>query len=477
MRSDLLELSALEQGAAVAAGEIRSRDLVDATLARIDEVGASVGAFITVSADLARSAADAMDREPATHGAHRPLAGVPTSVKDLVGTAGVRTTYGSAALSDLVPAADAHVVTRMRDAGLISVGKTNTAELGLTAYTRTTVGGSARSPWDLRMTAGGSSGGAAAAVAAGIVAVAHGNDGGGSLRIPASVCGVVGFKPSRGRVSNGPLSDDPTQLLCQGALARTVPDAAALMDAMTGEFSTDPAWAPPLQGSFLDATRRTPPRLRVAAWVDTPFASAVDPEVRAAYTDTIGLLTTLGHDVTEIPCPFPEDGLDAFVTTWAVRSLRVPLPPEADAHLLPITRWWRARGRRIDAEQFLSALTTLNASARRALAVLDDYDAVLTPTLALLPQQEEFFTDVGPEEQLARTHAWSPYAASFSVTGQPSVSLPLQWTEAGLPIGMMLTGRPAQDADLFTLAAQLEDARPWAHLRPPTHRTTQERHS
>lgn len=327
------------------------------------------------------------------------------------------------------------------------------------------------------MTAGGSSGGAAAAVAAGMVAVAHGNDGGGSVRIPASVCGVVGFKPSRGRISNGPLSDDPTQLLCQGALARTVRDAAALMDAMSGEFPNDPAWAPPMRGTFLDATRTAPGRLRIAAWADTPFASAVDPQVRHAYLDTIELLTQLGHDVTEIPCPFAGDTLDAFVTTWAVRALRMPLPPEADPHLLPITRWWRDRGRAIDAEQFLSALTRLSIGSRRALTALDDYDAVLTPTLALLPQTEEFFTDVEPEEQLTRTHAFSPYTASFSVTGQPSVSLPLQWTDANLPIGMMLTGRPAQDADLFALAAQLEHARPWAHLRPPTHRTTPERHS
>lgn len=243
--SEPYELSALGQAAALRSGEIGAVELVDHHLERIAELNDRLGAFVTITGETARDQARTADKrlreEPA---GLPPLFGVPTSIKDLAGTADAPTTFGSLAFRDFVPPADAHVVTRMRAAGLISLGKT-TAEFGHSVYSDTDVGGSARTPWDLTRSAGGSSGGAAASVAGGLVPFAHGTDGGGSIRLPASVCGIFGLKPSRGRISNGPMGHDPVGLACHGPLARTVADAAALLDAMAGPMTGDPYWAPP----------------------------------------------------------------------------------------------------------------------------------------------------------------------------------------------------------------------------------------
>ncbi|MFC1415069.1 amidase [Streptacidiphilus cavernicola] len=461
--TELDGLDAVAMGAAVRRGELTPADLVEHCLSRIARFDAALGAFVTVTAEAARARAAEHPAAPA--GDASPLAGVPTAVKDLIGTADTVTTFGSAAFRGFRPAVDAHTVTLLRRAGMISLGKTNTPEFGASPYTDNDVAPSARSPWDPARTAGGSSGGAAVAVAAGMVPVAHGSDGGGSLRIPASACGVFGFKPSRGRVSNGPLGNDVTGLSVQGPISRTVRDAAAMLDALAVPMPGDPFWAPPLPPgeTFLAATGREPGRLRIAC-----YAPQADPDCRTAFDRAAALLAELGHRVEPIDSPFGEDLVEPYLVTWAMQQLNVPVAA-ADEHLLrPVSRWWRERARGLSGESVFGALTALQLGARRAVAALAPYDAVLTPTLGTLPPPPGWFGE--PEDrtgEIERQSAFSPYTAAFNITGQPSASLPLHWTAQGFPVGVMLTGRPAGDAALLSLCAQVEAAHPWAHRRPP----------
>jgi amidase len=290
--ADLHDLTALEQAAAVRSGAVSPVELVEHYLARVERLSDDVGAFTTVTADLARRRARAVQEELRRTGSgSSPLSGVPTAVKDLNLTAGVRTEFGSAAMAGNVPVVSDEVVLRMEAAGMVSLGKTSTPEFGSPCYTEPDNAPPSRTPWDLRRMAGGSSGGAAAAVAAGLVPVAQGSDGGGSIRIPASCCGLVGLKPTRGRVSAGPMYGDPVGLGTAGPLARTVRDAAAMLDVLAGRAAGDPFWAPPPPEPFLAACDREPGRLRIARFAEPVIAdAAVHPEVLRAFEDASRLL-------------------------------------------------------------------------------------------------------------------------------------------------------------------------------------------
>lgn len=459
------ELSALQQAALIRAGELSPVELVEHYLARIENLNDRVGAFAHVAADQARAAAAAAEKRLGEENLP-PLFGVPTAIKDITGTTDMPTGFGSAAFKGFVPPVEAHLVRLLREAGTISLGKLNTAEFGLSAYSDT-YAGSSRTPWDLTRTAGGSSGGSGAAVAAGLVPFAHGNDAGGSIRVPASVCGVFGFKTSRGRISNGPLGLDPVIQLAQGPLSRTVADAAAMIDAMSRPVPGDLFWAPalPYGESFLGWSGREPGRLRIGRFTDPGSDEVVvHPDVLAAYEKTTELLVSLGHEVEEIEPPFGQAMVEEFTDIWAVRSLRVPVAQEE--LLLPLTRFWRARGRSVSSERFLGALQDIQLRATQALINTHRFDAVLTPTLALPPQRPEWFKELGPETDLKRQFLACPYPAAQNVTGQPAANVPLHWSAEGLPIGMMLTGRPGEDAQLLSLCAQLEAAQPWAGRWP-----------
>ncbi|WP_428950132.1 amidase [Streptomyces sp. cg35] len=461
----LHELGALEQAAAVRKGEVSPVDLVRHHLARVEQYDERFGAFVTRTAEAALSEAAAL-QEKGSAGEPSALFGVPTAVKDLVDTAGVRTTYGSRAFADHVPAVDAHSVTRMRAAGTISLGKTNTPEFGCCCYTDNDVVGPARNPWDPTLSAGGSSGGAAVAVALGLVPVAHASDGGGSIRIPASVCGLFGIKPSRGRVSSGPTGTDVTGLAVQGPLARSVRDAAALLDVLAGPEPGDPHWASPLPDgeTFLGHADRSPGRLRIGRYA-TPVAEGVtvDPACRAAWDHAARLLEDLGHVVEDIPNPFGPEITDHFITTWSVQSLGHPLDAEREELLRPVTRAWREYGRGVSGARFAAAVTGMQHAARRAVGATQQYDVVLTPTLACLPQTIEHFDESGdPLVNLHRQSAFSAFTSPYNMTGQPAVSLPLYWTDDDrIPVGVSLVGRPADEATLIALSAQLEEACPW----------------
>ncbi|MCX6397622.1 MAG: amidase [Propionibacteriales bacterium] len=462
--AELHDLTALEQGAAIAAGETSAAELVEHYLERAERLNPSLGAFVTFTGEQARQRARSVT-------AVGPLAGVPTAIKDLNATAGVRTMFGSALLRDHVPDESDEVVRRIESAGLISLGKTNTPEFGSPCYTESAVAPPAVTPWDLTRMAGGSSGGAAAAVAGGLAALAQGSDGGGSIRIPASCCGIVGLKPSRGRVSGAPMYGDVTGLATNGPLALTVRDAAALLDVMAGRAVGDPFWAPAEAAPFLAACEVGPGRLKVARFAVPVIAqTGVDPECLAAYEAASTLLEGLGHHVVEIDPPMPREAVTTFETCWAVLTglSTAGLDEPSRRELQPLTRWLGERGEAVSGPAFGLALGELRRIAARALAVLAPYDVVLTPTLAQPPLPVGALrNDDDPAADFEAQKQFTPWTSMWNVTGSPAISLPTHHTPDGLPVGVMLAAAPGAEGLLLSLAAQVEQAAPWRDRRPP----------
>ncbi len=457
--TDLHDLTALELAGAVRRREVSPLELVDHYLARHDDVGA----FVTLTPELAREKAA---RLPPGDG---PLWGVPTAIKDLNLTAGVRTTFGSPAFADFVPDLDDAVTESVEIAGMVSLGKTSTPEFGSPCYTEPEGLPPAVTPWDRTKMAGGSSGGAAAAVAAGLVPIAQGSDGGGSIRIPASCCGLVGLKPTRGRTSGHPVYGDPVGLGTTGPLARTVRDAAAMLDVLAGRRVGDPTWAPPPSETLLSACERDPGRLRIGR-LSTPLVTdtPVDPECLRAYDNASRLLVDLGHEVDDIPPPIGPDAIVVFETCWSVLTALSVVPPEAEHLLRPLTRWLTERGRAVSGPEFGLAIGELWRVAARALEALAPYDAILTPTLASPPLPVGAIRDDDdPAADFEAQKAFTPWTSTLNVTGMPAISLPLHWTPDGLPVGVMLASRPAEEELLLSLAAQVEDAAPWRDRHPP----------
>lgn len=470
------DLTALEQAMAIRAGELSPVEITEHYLDRIDRLNAATGAFYTVTADLAKEQADVAEklvsesRRVVDHPAALPaLTGVPIPIKDLNMVAGVRATYGSSVFADNVATLDDYVVVELRKAGAVITGKTATPEFGLPCYTETEVGPPARTPWDLSLSAGGSSGGAAAAVAAGLAPAAQGSDGGGSIRIPSSVCGLFGLKPSRGRISHGPVMPDLAGLSTNGPIARTVADAAFLLDAMTCNYPGDMYTLPPLPAgeSFLARTRTEPGRLRIGRSIRNIVPGAtVHEDCVTAYEDASRLLAELGHDVTDVELPFESDAVPMFELLWYSMATLMPVEPDREADLLPLTRYLRERGTEVTATRLLHAQAILQGIMRPAMGIMNGYDAFLTPTLASPPVPVGYFDEVSPAENFERQKRFTPYTALYNISGQPAVSLPLYWNAQGLPIGVMLAGRVGDEATLISLSAQLEAARPWRDRHP-----------
>lgn len=458
--SELHDLTALEQGEAVRRGDVSPVELARHYLERADDVGA----FVTRTPELALERAASLPREGSS-----PLHGVPTAIKDLNPTAGVRTTFGSAAFADHVPDFSDEVTLAIEAAGMVSLGKTNTPEFGSPCYTEPDVAPPAVTPWDHSRTAGGSSGGAGAAVAAGLVPVAQGSDGGGSIRIPASCCGLVGVKPSRGRVSGAPSYGDPIGLATDGALGRTVADAAALVDVIAGHRVGDPTWAPEPDTTFLEASRARPGRLRIARFIEPILADVeIHPECVTAWQDASVLLESLGHEVVDVPVPLPREAVPVFETCWAVLTA-LTTPPAGREHLLrPLTAWLTERGRAVSGPEFGLAISEMRRHAARALQALAPFDAVLTPTLASPPVEVgSLRDDAHPAADFVAQTRFTPWTSAWNVTGMPAVSLPTHWTPEGLPVGIMLAGRPAEDTLLLSLAGQVEEASDWTTRTAP----------
>ena len=460
---ELAFLSAVEQAQLVRSGEVSSTELVRLSLERIERIDPVLNAFVTVCGEEALATAREIDATPGD----APFRGVPIGVKDLAATAGIRTTYSSNAYAEYVPDFDTAVVRRIREAGFVIVGKTNTPEFGTVAFTESDLNGATRNPWNTELTPGGSSGGAAAAVSAGLVPIAHATDGGGSIRIPASCCGLFGLKPSRGRVSSAPFGS-LEGLSTAGPMARTVGDAAAFLDVLAGYEPGDPWWAPPPERPFAESATGTPGTLRIAVTTNPPIDTPIDADCKRAVEQAAGLLAELGHVVREESPPWREPHLfDLFITVWQVGPA---LHPADEALMTELNRSLAESARtKTSATEYARAVAQLHALARRIVSFWSETDVVLTPTLALTPVpvgwQEQ--VDGGPLDQLYRNTEFTPFTAVANLTGLPAMSLPLHWTEAGLPVGVQAIGPPAGDALLLDLAKQIETARPWADRRPP----------
>ena len=447
-------------------------ELVEHALARI-EAHAQLGAFVTVTADAALEQARAADKLLAAGGADLPpFLGVPTAIKDLAMTAGVPTGFGSPVYARFVPDVDDDSARLLRAAGTISLGKTATPEFGLPPYTEPAGRPAAVTPWDRGRLAGGSSGGAGGATAARLVPFAHGTDGGGSIRIPAACCGLVGLKTSRGLVSRGPIGGDPLGMSVSGPLARTVDDAAAMLDVLAVAVPGEPypLLAPRPESYLAAALRASPRRLRVGRYRVPPVPDAVlDPACVAAYERTSALLAELGHEVVEFEPGIDEAFLPVFEVLWAVLAHSHPVPVEAESLLAPLTRWWRDRGSAISGPQYLAATQSALGATRRVVGAqaAAGVDVVLTPMLAQLPRPVGWFTAGGdPAEDYARQRRFTPFTATYNITGQPALSLPVAFARPvdgpadgpELPVSVQLVGRAGDDALLLELGAQLDAA-------------------
>jgi len=470
--SELLLRSATELAALVRAGDVSSRTLVEASLRRIDEFQPRLGAFTHVAHESALAAADAIEA-----GDVRPFAGVPIAIKDNRPVAGMPMTMGSDLYGNFVSDQDAYLVRRLREAGFVIVGKTSMPEMGILPTTEPRRFGPARNPWDPDHTPGGSSGGSAVAVAAGMVPVAHGNDGGGSIRIPAACCGLVGLKPARGRVSVGPVGGH-SFLVGDGALTRSVADAARLLDVFAGPELGDATWAPPPPAAGYAALAEVDPgHLRIGLTFEAPLEGvSVDSVCRQAVHDAATLLESLGHHVQEITPPWRglnllPDFTRAFgplvsFTTWLGGQIAGREPTRKDVEPLTWELWQHAL--ETDAINYLSAQHRLESVARSIVQALDPYDVVLTPALAQRPVRIGEIDGLGddPMSNYRKSAGFTPFTAMFNVTGQPAMALPLYHGEDGLPTAVQLVGPPAREEVLLSLAAQLEAALPWADRVP-----------
>jgi len=452
--------------------QVKAVELVEAAIERIERLNPVLNAVVTPMYEQARETAAGKLPDG-------PFTGVPFLLKDLGAPyAGVRMTMGSGFLRHFAPDHDSELVARLERSGLIIVGKTNTPELGILPTTEPCLFGPSHNPWDIRRTPGGSSGGAAAAVAARLVPMAHGNDAGGSIRIPASCCGVFGLKPTRARNPLGPdLGDIFGGLAVDHAVTRSVRDSAALLDATSGPDVGDPYWAPPPARPFLQEAGADPGKLRIAFTVTAATDVKVHADCVGAVRDAAALCADLGHDVVEAA---PEINGELMAQTfmvvfsagcaWTVDGLALATgqAPTRDK-FEPLTWAMYEMGRQHSASSYLLSMTLLQRVAREFARFFLKYDVLLTPTLGEPPTTLGTF-DSPPEDPLRglrRAEAFVPFTPICNATGQPAMSVPLYWNAQGLPVGVHFIGRFGDEATLFRLAAQLESARPWASRRPP----------
>ncbi|WIV54030.1 amidase [Amycolatopsis nalaikhensis] len=465
--TDLSTLDATAQAELVRGGELTAADLAEAAIERIERLNPILNAVVTPMFDHAREAAPG------------PFAGVPFLLKDLVAEVpGVRFTEGSVFLRDNVSTYESELVRRLRRAGLVLLGKTNTPEFGLVPACEPVLHGPTRNPWAPDRSTSGSSGGSAAAVAAGLVPMAHGNDLGGSLRFPASACGLFGLKPTRARVPLGPeYGDVLSGWACEHALTRSVRDSAALLDAISGPAPGDPYPAPAPARPFAAEVGADPGRLRIAFSPRLPDGSLGHPDCVAALEDAVALCASLGHDLVEADLPglTPAVGdaigtafnaATAWIVGYWIRKLgRRPGPGELE----PLTRAYWEAGQRVSAADYLLAIEDLQAFSRVVAEFLAGFDAWLTPTMSTPPARVGEITSM-PEEPLRALERGAPTVAYpavvANITGNPAMSVPLWRNEEGLPIGVHFLGRFGDEATLFRLAGQLEAARPWPLIAP-----------
>lgn len=463
---DLAFMPALEQAQQIRRGELSPLELTQLYLERIQRLNPTLGSYFTVTAEQslqeARRKTEQLSQSTAGLDPDLPpFFGVPIAIKDLNPVEGIRCTYGSQALLQNIASHDDATVSRIKQAGFTILGKTATPEVGTLPYTEPEGFPAARNPWHLDYTPGGSSGGSAAALAAGLCAIAQGSDGGGSIRGPAYCCGVVGIKPSRGRISHAPIGDHQSGIATNGPLGHTVADAAALLDVMSGYVTGDPYWLPDPEIPFLETARRAaPPSLRVAFSTKLPPIGEADATGQQAVLETAKQLEALGHQIEpcEIDC---EELIKPFTVVWQSGVGASGIPAEA---LGKMNRWLLAQP--VSSGDYLRAVGAMQAIARRIVASFEPYDVMVLPVYLHPAIRIGEWANLSPEETLQKIIEWIAPCPPFNASGQPAIALPTGFTETGIPVGVQLVGRPAAEATLIAVAAQLEAANPWIHHRP-----------
>lgn len=465
---DLAFTSAVEQAHLIRSKVISPLELTRLYLERIERLNPVLGSYFTVTAEQALDDASAKTEQLAQCNDPSqlpPFFGVPISIKDLNSVNGVRCTYGTYALRDNIATYDDAVVTRCKYAGFTLLGKTATSEMGSWPYSEPDGFPAARNPWNPDYTPGGSSGGAAASVAAGLSSLAQGSDGGGSIRGPSSCCGVVGIKPARGRVSYAPIGDCLNGVATIGPIARTVTDAAALLDVMSGYITGDPYWLPDPDPSFVETARSGAAKgvgraLRIAYGTMVEPVGEAHPECADAVVRTAKLLESLGHHV-EQNCPQYPDLLEPFQVVWRTGLSASGLPLEAFS---PKNRWLLERAD--TSGEYQRAIWKIQGIGRRIVAFFEQYDVLVMPIFMHPTIRIGEWADATPEDHMQKVINWIAPCPIVNTTGQPAIAIPAGFDSRGLPIGVQLIGKPADEATLIALAAHMEAVYPWTQHRP-----------
>jgi len=460
---DLAFTPALEQAQLIRSKQISPLELTKLYLERIEKLDSKLGSFFTVATETAladaRAKTDELNNTKDT-AELPPFFGVPTAIKDLNAVAGMPLSYGLHFQKNNIPDYDEGIVTRIKQAGFILLGKTATSEVGSLPYTEPLGFPPTRNPWNLDYTSGGSSGGAAAAVAAGLCPIAQGSDAGGSVRGPAFCCGLVGIKPARGRVSYAPIGDHQSGISTNGTLARTVADAAALLDVISGYVTGDPYWLPNPKVSFLDSTRQALSQLRIAFATTMPIVGEAAEVCKQSVQKTVQHLAEMGH-ILEPGCPDFSGLAESFVKVWQAGVAATGVPPEA---LSPMNGWIASQVG--SAGEYLQAVRQMQLASRQIVAFFDNFDVLVLPTYMHPTIRVGEWADLSPEETLQKIITWIAPCPPFNAAGLPAISIPTGFDSNGVPLGIQLVGRPAAEATLISLAAQLEMLQPWSQHRP-----------
>ncbi len=464
---EICYMSATEMADAIKTRKLSPVEIMGAVLHRIERLNPRVNAYCTIVAESAMRQAHQAEAIVMRGEKLGPLHGVPVSIKDLIFTAGIRTTAGSRIYENFIPQQDAIAVERLKAAGAIVIGKTNTPEFGWVAVTDNQLFGVTRNPWNLELTPGGSSGGAAASVASGMGPLAMGSDGGGSIRIPASFCGVFGFKPSFGRVPQYPDFPGWETLGHTGPITRTVADAALAMEVIAGRDDRDPSSLPDTGLRYLPFPGTDLKGLRVAWSQDLGYAP-LDPQVLKITEAAVKTFTTLGATV-EIATPEVSSPEDAFTTIVAARMATVFQDKMAEwgERITPALARFIQRNRDKSATEYIEACFEQLKYWQGIRPFFEKYDLLLTPTVTVPPFELGIF---GPGEIDGRKTSpleWMAFTYPFNMTGQPAASVPCGWTDNGLPVGLQVAGRRFDDATVLRAAFAFEQASPWADRRPP----------
>ena len=462
-QTDLAFAPALEQAQLIRQREVSPLELVELYLERIQRLDSQLGSYFTVAAEQALSNAKAKTEQLAqTNDTSElpPFFGVPIAIKDLNSVEGIRCTYGTPVLMDKIATHDDGVVMRIKQAGFTILGKTATSELGSLPYTEPPGFSPTRNPWNLDYTPGGSSGGAAAAVAAALTPIAQGSDGGGSLRGPAFCCGLVAIKPTRGRISHAPVGDYQSGISTNGPLARTVADAAALLDVMSGYITGDPYWLPDPEMLFLEATNEQSSQLRIAFSTSISLVGEAATQCQQAVLETAQRLEEMGH-LVEPGCPDFTGLIEPFIKVWQAGVAAAGMPLAA---LSPMNRWIVEQSG--SAGEYLQAVSQMQIIARRIVAFFQSFDVLVLPTYLHPTIRIGEWVDLSPEQTLQKIINWIAPCPAFNASGLPAIAIPTGFDSNGLPMGVQIVGRPAAEATLIALAAQLEATKPWSQNRP-----------